>query len=64
MTKNSSRPWTEGEDQKLLELLAQGKSERSVALTLRRTSNAVSSRLYILRTKAKRNAVAAEADDA
>jgi DNA-binding NarL/FixJ family response regulator len=64
MTKNSGLPWTEGEDQKLLELLAQGKSERSVALTLRRTPNAVSSRLYILRTKTKRNTAASEVDDA
>jgi hypothetical protein len=64
MTKNSGRPWTQGEDQQLLELLAQGKSERMVALTLRRTSIAVSSRLYILRTKSKRNAAASEVDDA
>jgi hypothetical protein len=45
-------------------LLAQGKSERSVALTLRRTSNAVSSRLYILRTKTKRKVAASGVDDA
>jgi hypothetical protein len=50
---NKNRPWTDAEDQQMRKMLAQGKSERSVAAVLRRTTGAVSSRLYILRTKAK-----------
>lgn len=53
MARNKGRSWTEAEDQKLMQLLTQGKSERLVASALARTLSAVSSRLYVLRTQAK-----------
>jgi hypothetical protein len=53
---NRHRLWTEIEDRKLLESLTQGKSESSIARLLRRTTHAVSPRLYVLPTKTKARA--------
>jgi hypothetical protein len=44
-----SRPWTEDEDKRLLTMSAQKRSQLSIALSLRRTKAAITSRLSILR---------------
>jgi hypothetical protein len=44
--------WSDAEDQKLATLIAQGKSMRAIAMALKRTTAAVQTRAYILRTKA------------
>jgi hypothetical protein len=51
---NNGRPWSELEDQRLMAMLDEGRSPRSIGLTLRRTANAVVARTYILRTKVRR----------
>jgi hypothetical protein len=48
-----SRPWTEEDDQRLLQLKDQGLSAIKIGLTLKRTTKAVTSRLSILRKRKK-----------
>jgi hypothetical protein len=45
-----SRQWNEDEDKRLLTMSAQKRSPLSMALSLRRTKAAITSRLSILRT--------------
>jgi hypothetical protein len=48
-----SRPWTEEDDRRLLELKDQGLSTIKIGLSLKRTTKAVSSRLSALRWRKK-----------
>ena len=53
MIRNHHRPWTEAEDQKLMAMLAKGRSAISISVALRRTTGAVESRASIVRGKAR-----------
>ena len=48
--KKISRSWTEDDDKQLLAMTAQKRTSQSIALSLRRTKAAITSRLSILRT--------------
>jgi hypothetical protein len=50
IVRKISRPWTEDEDKRLLTMSAQKRSPLSIALSLKRTKAAITSRLSILRT--------------
>jgi len=49
MVRNKKWEWTEGDDRRLLEMRAAGKSSISIAATLKRTPRAIDGRLSILR---------------
>ena len=51
--KNTHRPWTEADDDKLLDLAAKGKTSIMIAAAMRRTTGAITSRLSILRAREK-----------
>ena len=53
MARIISRPWTEEDDRRLLQLREQGLSTIKIGVTLKRTTKAVTSRLSILRKKKK-----------
>ena len=53
MARIISRPWTEEDDRRLLELKDQGLSTIKIGLSLKRTTKAVSSRLSALRRRKK-----------
>jgi hypothetical protein len=50
---NSSSKWNAGDDSRLLEMKADGKSDRVMANILKRSASAVTQRLYILRDRAR-----------
>jgi hypothetical protein len=50
---NSSSKWNAGDDSRLLEMKAGGKSDRAMADILKRSIAAVEQRLYILRDRAR-----------
>ena len=50
-----SRPWTEEDDRRLLQLKDQRLSTIKIGLTLKRTTKAATSRLSILRKRKKTN---------
>jgi hypothetical protein len=53
MARIISRPWTEEDDRRLLQLRDQGLSTIKIGVTLKRTTKAVTSRLSILRRSKK-----------
>ena len=53
MLTNKNRPWTQQDDEKLLALAAAGRSTLSIAAAMKRSRDAVASRLSILRLRAK-----------
>ena len=50
---NLRRPWTEQEEQELLELAARGFSVTRLAVRLRRTRSAIEGRISVLRARAR-----------
>jgi hypothetical protein len=56
MPSKKSQPWTEAEEQKLMDLSAQGRSALSIAAALHRTTGAVNSRASIVRARDKQSA--------
>ena len=54
------RPWTEQEEQELLELAARGFSMPRLSARLRRTQSAIEGRLSILRARSRKRATDAE----
>jgi hypothetical protein len=64
MAKKSNHQWTPGDDKRLLELHAAGKSPVMIAAALRRTTKSIPARLYILRTRrAKADELVESSDD-
>ena len=53
MARIISRPWTEEDDRRLLQLRDQALSTIRIGVTLKRTTKAVSSRLSALRRRKK-----------
>jgi hypothetical protein len=53
MARIISRPWTEEDDRRLLQLRDQGLSTIKIGVTLKRTTKAVTSRLSVLRRRQK-----------
>jgi hypothetical protein len=53
MARIISRPWTEDDDRRLLQLKEQRLSTIKIGVTLKRTTKAVTSRLSILRRRKK-----------
>jgi hypothetical protein len=53
MARIISRPWTEEDDRRLLQLKDQRLSAIKIGVTLKRTTKAVTSRLSILRRRKK-----------
>jgi DNA-binding NarL/FixJ family response regulator len=51
MPRKSHSKWTPDDDGRLLELKAAGKSDRMIALALRRSEQSVSGRLYTLKVR-------------
>jgi DNA-binding NarL/FixJ family response regulator len=51
MPRKSNTKWTDEDDRRLLELRAAGKSERVIALALRRSPGSVGTRLSTLRAR-------------
>ena len=51
MTPKKNRPWTAEEDRRLIELRAAARSSFFIAVTLKRTTKAISSRLSVLRKR-------------
>ena len=50
---NLRRPWTEQEEQELLNLAARGFSITRLSARLRRTQSAIEGRISVLRTRAR-----------
>jgi hypothetical protein len=53
-----NKPWTEEDDRRLMEMRASGRSIASVSAALRRSAGAVSGRIAVLRSRAKKAAYA------
>jgi hypothetical protein len=51
MLPNKKRPWTGEDDQKLVDLVAAGRSKFSIAATMKRSTGAVLTRLSALRLR-------------
>jgi hypothetical protein len=51
LEQNSGSKWTDDDDRQMLELKADGKSDRAIADILKRSAAAVEQRFYLLRAK-------------
>ncbi len=63
MTFNRSRPWTDEEDRRLLELKTAGRSSLSIAVALRRSAKAIDGRASNLCGRKKATKDPAPADE-
>jgi len=55
--RNSNRPWTPEEDERLLKLAAEDRSHIMIGLILKRSPHAVGSHLHVLRSRIKETEV-------
>ena len=54
MAKNSNKPWTPDEDERLMQMSLAGESMAAIALALKRTAVAVERRFYTVRNREDR----------
>ena len=52
LEQNSGSKWTDDDDRQMLELKADGKSDRTIADILKRSAAAIEQRFYLLRDRA------------
>jgi hypothetical protein len=55
MPKNSNKPWSRDEDERLLKLKAAGKSKATIGAALGRSTGAIIGRLSVLNTRTARS---------
>jgi hypothetical protein len=54
LERNSGSKWTDDDDRQMLELKADGKSDRAIADILKRSAAAIEQRVYLLRQSKSR----------